>query len=611
MSDDILAQLATRVLICDGAMGTMLHASGVSLDRSLPELNLSNPELVRSIHGAYIQAGADIIQTNTFGASRPRLARYGIDERVAEINRAGVELARAARAQAGAAVAIAASIGPVAPAGFRGRRNVEETRAAHREQIEALLEPGVDLLLFETFGDLYELVEAIGVARALTDLPIVAQMTFVEDGRTIAGDRPDEVATTLEQLGVAVIGANCTLGPQGILEVLRQLGRHTRLPLAAQPNAGRPMLLDGRFVYTADGDYFARYARRFVELGAALVGGCCGTTPQHIEAVARAVAGLRPPARQVARVPGRAASPAVSASAPGPIPRLADRLAARRFVVACELRPPVGSDAERAVRDASLLKEAGADAIAVAGASGARAQMSPVTLALLLQQRLQIDTILKATTWDKSVLSLQADLLGAHALGIRNVLCLTGTPPPQGDYPHAAGLWDVDAVGLLEILRALNEGCDHNGIPIGKPTAFFIGARVNPTAADRARELARARRKIASGAHFLVTTPVYDPAALEALLDALGPDGPPVLLGVLPLRSFDHAEYLQHEVPGIAVPERVLQRMWEAGERGAEVGIEIARELVLAVRERVSGLLIESATGAASEIVQLLRALPG
>src|SRR5579884_1688474 len=335
MRSDFLARLATRVLVCDGAMGTMLHASGVPLDRSLPELNLSNPALVRAIHRAYIQAGADIIQTNTFGASRQRLARHGFEDRVAEINRAGVRVAQEARESAEAAVLVAGSVGPVAPPGFRGQLS------------------------------------------------------------------PEEVAATLEQLGVAVVGANCTLGPQGLLEVLRQLSRHTSLPLAAQPNAGRPTLLDGRFVYAADGEYFARYARRFVELGAALVGGCCGTTPHHIEAVARAVAGLRPAGRRRAPVVSRLpAAPHVEAVEPAGS-RLAEKLAAGRFVIACELPPPLGGDAERALRDAALLKEAGADAIVIAPASSARAQMSPVTLALLLQQRLQIETILSATTWDK------------------------------------------------------------------------------------------------------------------------------------------------------------------------------------------------------------------
>ncbi|HZU07545.1 MAG TPA: bifunctional homocysteine S-methyltransferase/methylenetetrahydrofolate reductase [Chloroflexota bacterium] len=611
MRSDFLARLATRVLVCDGAMGTMLHASGVPLDRSLPELNLSNPALVRAIHRAYIQAGADIIQTNTFGASRQRLARHGFEDRVAEINRAGVRVAQEARESAEAAVLVAGSVGPVAPPGFRGQLSLEELRSALREQIEALVAGGVDLLLFETFGDLREMVEAVEIAKTLTALPLVAQMTFVDDGRTIAGDSPEEVAATLEQLGVAVVGANCTLGPQGLLEVLRQLSRHTSLPLAAQPNAGRPTLLDGRFVYAADGEYFARYARRFVELGAALVGGCCGTTPHHIEAVARAVAGLRPAGRRRAPVVSRLpAAPHVEAVEPAGS-RLAEKLAAGRFVIACELPPPLGGDAERALRDAALLKEAGADAIVIAPASSARAQMSPVTLALLLQQRLQIETILSATTWDKGILTLQADLLGAHALGIRNVLCLTGTPPLQGDYPHVAGIWDVDSIGLIQVLRSLNEGRDRNGIPIGKPTAFFIGTRVNPTAEDRERELTRVRRKLAAGAQFLVTRPVYDLGALQALLDALGAQRPPLLLGVMPLQDFKHAEYLQHEVPGMALPEAVLERMWAAGDRGPEVGIEIATELILAARDRVNGILVKSASGSAVEIVQLLRAIPG
>jgi methionine synthase I (cobalamin-dependent)/5,10-methylenetetrahydrofolate reductase len=607
MQETLLARLQSRVLVCDGATGTMLYAAGLPLDRLPPEANLSNPELVRSVHSAYLAAGVDIIQTNTFGASRHRLARYGVEDRMVEINQSGVRIAREARDLAGVQTAIAGSVGPATPPGFRGRLDLVEAKNALNEQIETLVDAGVDLLILETFGDLHEMVEAVQLAQAACALPIVAQMTFVDDNRTLAGDSPDDVAGRLEELGVALIGANCTLGPQGLLEVLRELARHTSLPLAAQPNAGLPSVADGRLHYTAEREYFARYARRFVEAGAALVGGCCGTTPEHSQAVAQAVADLAPPRRRLPRADLH--SGAIRAGGNPDANRLAEKIRTGQFTVVCEMQPSYGGDVERALRDAGRCRDTGADAILVAPSTSPRAQMSPATLALLLEQRLQVETILTATTWDKSAMALQADLLGAYAFGIRNVICRTGTPPPRGDYPHA-GIWDVDSVGLIEILRSLNEGRDANGIPVGKPTDFFIGARVNPTSEEPEQELADARRKIAAGAGFLATQPVYDLSAFFGLLDALGPLDLPVLMAVTPLRDFRHAEYLQHEVPGVSLPEAVVKRMWDAGERGPETGLAIARELIEATRERVSGVLLTSASGSVVEMVQLLETLP-
>ena len=351
--------------------------------------------------------------------------------------------------------------------------------------------------MLETFGSLPEMVEAVSVANALGSVPVVAQMTFVEDGRTLGGDSPEEVASTLEGLGVAAIGANCTLGPQGLLDVLSELARWTNLPLTAQPNAGPPTLTEGQFLYTADPGYFARHARRFVQLGATLVGGCCGTTPTHVKAVAEALADLEPVMRRPVSAQQRAPSPAAGGHAgPAASPsRFAERLLSGEFVVACELPSPAGADAERAVHDALELEAAGCSAIVVAPVGSARAQVSPASLALLVQQRVPgLEAILTATTWEKSLMVLQADLLGAHAFGIRSIVCRTGTPPLQADYPNAAGIWDVDSLGLIEVLRGLNEGRDYNGIPLGRPTGFVIGARINPSADDIA---ARQRRRAA------------------------------------------------------------------------------------------------------------------
>jgi homocysteine S-methyltransferase len=620
-ASEVIGRLASHVLVCDGAMGTMLHAGGVSLDRSLPELNLSNPARVRSIHRAYIAAGADVIETNTFGASRLRLARYGLASQAAQLNRAGVRVAHEARDQADTAnlLLVAGSISPATPAGLGQRLAARELRDAFREQIEALYEGGVDLLLFETFGSLAELIEAIGVARGLGDLPVVAQMTFVDDGRTLGGDSPEEVATELAHLNVAALGANCTLGPQGLLDILTELARWTSLPLAAQPNAGPPTLTDGRFQYTAsDPAYFGRQARRFVELGATLVGGCCGTTPAHVEAVAAAVGGLRratPPASVAGvRLPSLASvgSQAQSTDAPALSPLL-ETAARGGLVVACELPPPLGADAQRAVGDAELLAAAGCQAVVVGPVGSTRVQASPASIALLVQQRVPgLEVILTATTWEKSLMVLQADLLGTYAFGIRHVLCRTGTPPLHGDYPNAAGVWEVDSLGLIEVLRGLNEGRDYNGIPVGRPTAFVIGARINPSATDFAHEVAMARRKLAGGANFMVTPPVYDLDALERLVEAIDPPADvPLLLGLMPLQDMRHAEYLQNEVPDMAVPSDVLERMCRAGERGPAVGRELALDLFRAARRRgrVHGVVLSSASGMASEMAQFLPSL--
>jgi len=616
---DVAARLASGVLVCDGAMGTLLYAGGASLDRSLPELNVSRAERVRAVHRAYIAAGADVIETNTFGASRLRLARYGLAGQAVELNRAGARLAREARDEAGAVdVLVAGSISPATPASGH-RVSARELRDAFREQIEGLAEGGVDLLLFETFGNLTELVEAIGVAQGLSDLPIVAQMTFVEDGRTLGGDSPEEVATTLSDLGVVALGANCTLGPQGLLDILAELARWTRLPLAAQPNAGPPTLADGRFQYTSsDPAYFGRQARRFVELGATLVGGCCGTSPPHIEAVAAAVRGMRrsPPGRSSAHprlavvTTGEQEVSAKEGSAESP---LLHSVARGELVVACELPPPHGAETQRAVADAQLLKDAGCHALVIGPVGSTRVQASPASIALLVQQRVpEMEVILTATTWEKSLMVLQADLLGTYAFGIRHVLCRTGTPPLHGDYPNAAGVWEIDSLGLIDVLRGLNEGRDYNGIPVGRPTGFVIGARINPAATDFPHEVLTARRKLAGGANFLVTPPVYDLEALLRLLEEVNPpSNVPVLLGLMPLQDIRHAEYLHNEVPDMAVPKSVLERMCRAGEAAPSVGRELAIDLFRAARAtgRIHGVLVSSASGNAQEVAKLLPTL--
>jgi len=610
---DLREMLASRILVCDGAMGTMLQAAGVPLDLSLPELNVSRPDLVGAVHGAYIAAGADIIETNTFGACRTRLQRYGLEDRVAEFNRAAVQVAKAAVAASGRPVLIAGSVSPATPPSSRGRIASAALRESFKEQIQALAESGVDLVIFETFGSLDELQEAIAAAKEVdSNLPLVAQMTFLDDGKTLAGESPAEVARGLEGLDLAAMGANCTLGPQGLLDILRELAKHTSLPMTAQPNAGSPSFVDGRFQYTADPAYLARYSARYAELGGALIGGCCGTTPGHIEAVASAVKGLRPVQPEAARQPAPGREAAADFSTQQTSSSFLDKLNSGAFVTIAEMAPPAGGAADQAVRSTAQLRAAGCDAVLISPPNSPRAQVSPTSIAVLAQQRVEgIEAILTVATWEKSVMGLQADLLGAYAFGIRNVVCRTGTPPLIGDYPNTGGFWDVDSVELIQLLKSLNSGKDRHGINLAQPTAFTVGARINPAAPDAEREVLDARRKLEAGADFFITPPVFDLASLHRLLDAAGlPENFPVLMGVMALRDYRHAEFLHHEVPGMSLPESVLERMLAAGPNEAAVGQEIARELIQALRNdaRIRGVVLSSSTNNADELIALLKA---
>jgi len=598
-------RLEQRVLVCDGAMGTMLHAAGMSLDRALPELNLSNPRLVRAVHDSYVQAGADVIQTNTFGASSLRLAVHGFEDEARNINLAGARVALEAKAASGRQVFVAGSVSPAAALGQRSRVGADDRTEALRQQVEALVEGGVELLIFETFGYLNEMVEAVQIAKRLSDLPIVAQMTFAEDGRTFGGESPREVATTLDELRVAVIGTNCTLGPQGLLGVLRELSRHTPLPLSAQPNAGVPRMVGGRhFRYTVDADYFARYSRRYVEAGVALVGGCCGTTPDHIRAAARITADLVPATRAGAAGPPAAAIQVSEHEDAG----LPERLVAGRFAAAVEIRPPVGGGVEQVTADVASLRSRGVSLLSIAPGRSTRAQMSPLSLALHLRQSVGADTILTVTTWDKNIMALQADLLGLHALGVRNVICQTGSPPPRGDYPNVDGIWEVDSVGLIQLLDGLNRGRDCDGLLLEAATSFCIGARFNPSAHDFDAQLARTRAKIQAGAQFLVTHPLHELDSLRRMMSALENPRVPVLLAVAPLRSFSEAEYLRHEVPDAALPDSVLEAMRSAGDNEAETGLELAEALLREARDIVHGVVLSIPDNSAAVLERLLRA---
>jgi homocysteine S-methyltransferase len=590
-------------------MGTMLHAAGAALDRSLPELNLSDPGLVATIHDSYLIAGADIIQANTFGANRLWLSDHGFPDKVAEINRAGVRLARAAAERSGRDVLVAGSVSPAVTAPQRRRVGAAERMEVLREQILALVaDDAADLLILETFGYLDELVEAVSVAASVTSLPLIAQATFADDAHTLGGETPREVAAVLSALPVAMIGTNCTIGPQRMLVVAEDLVRYSAVPVSAQPNAGQPRRTGPRsFEFAIDGGYFSRYLTRFADAGVTVVGGCCGTTPTHIRAVADSLR-TQPKAHVTAApAPVRVEEPPAGGLGSG---SLADHLASERFVVAASITPPAAGYAGDAEQMVAELADRGIGLVFVQPRENARTHMDSLSMSLALQQRVGVETIATVTTWDKTIMSLQADLLGAHALGIRSVVSTTGSPPVFGDYPAVDGTWEVDSVGLTALLAGLNAGRDSNGLALTSRTSFCIGARVNPSARDHGAELARVHAKIRAGAQYLVCRPVYELDALTRLVESLDGTGVPLLLSVAQLTSFEEADYLAHEVPGVTIPGSTLDAMERAGRSGGRaVGLDLAATLLAKARPLVSGVILTAPGDDPAALAPLIEAI--
>jgi methionine synthase I (cobalamin-dependent)/5,10-methylenetetrahydrofolate reductase len=610
-------RLGEGPLLCDGAMGTVLYGRGVALDACFDVLNLNNARLVQAVHADYIAAGADCIETNTFGANRFKLAVHGLESQAREINRRGVRLARDVRESAGRDVWVLGSIGPLGKyLEPLGTVTAHEAREAFREQAEALLEGGVDAFIAETFSDLAEMALAIEAIRSVTDLPIVAQMAFTDEAVTFMGRAPAEVARDLRALGVQAIGANCSVGSSTLYDVLERMGPEAGgLPLAIQPNAGLPSRIGERLIYLSSPAYMAEYAGRMVEAGARLVGGCCGTTPQHTaamrETLDRLVPGTR--RREPRVVTPRAARPA-AAETPGvahaPAPTLLQRrLDAGDFVVTVELDPPRGHTVDKLVQGAKLLKEKGVEIVDINDGSLGRVRMSVLATALLVRDGTGLDVNMHFTCRDRNLMGIQGDLLGAHALDIRNILAMTGDPPRAGDYANATAVFDVDGVGLIEILRRMNEGFDATGTSIGEPTFFCVGAAVNPAADDIEREIDRMHKKIEAGARWLQTQPVYDLEQLDRFLARAGGSTVPVLVGILPLHSSRHAEFLHNEVPGITIPDAVRARMREAGESALRAGIEMAQRLVTEVRGRYAGAYLMPSFGRFEVVAEVLDVL--
>ncbi len=622
MSISFRERLMRGPILADGAMGTLLYARGVPFNRCLDELNLSQPELVLGIHRDYIDAGAELIETNTFGANRFKLAEYKLDHNVREINAAGVALARRARRERERSCYIAGSVGPLgqylAPLGMI---SPQEARLAFREQITALVEAGVDLIILETFSALNELREAVLAAREVSDLPLIASATLTAEGRTPVGHGPIEVVALLQELQVDVIGVNCSTGPAGVHAMIeRMLTVSGDTPLLAQPNAGWPQHHQQRLIYPASPEYLADYTVRFLQQGVSIIGGCCGTTPDHIRAMRRAMdralAGALPvPEATVPAAPREEPTlwlvepePPLAAQPVGPT-QLARRLQAGQFVVTVEVDPPKGFNPERVLAGARLLHQAGANFINVADSPMARMRMSPWAMAHLIQTQAGVETVLHFPTRGRNLLRVQGDLLAAHALGVRNVFVVMGDPPSIGDYPQATDSYDVVPSGLVQLIKErFNRGVDQAGEPIGQPTAFFVGVALSLDAADPDREWKVLQRKVQAGADFALTQPVFDVAVVERFWARFGPPPIPVLVGILPLRSLRHAEYLHNEAPGIHVPEEVMARLRDADDPTAE-GVRIAQELLAALRERAQGIYLMPPFGrydAAAEVIAAL-----
>lgn len=598
---------AGRVMVADGAMGTQLYARGIDFDQCFDCQNLDNPELVEQIHREYIQAGAELIETNTFGANRMRLAAFGQEHRIREINVRGVRIARGAREILGHAVFVAGSVGPTGrELEPYGNTTASEVYEVFHEQIAALLEGGVDLLVLETFGDIREIAEAVRAARDLSDIPIVAEMTFAEDLRTSRGYSPEQVAETLGGLAVDVIGANCSVGSNTLLAVTERLVAAGAAAVSAMPNAGFPRRVGDRVLYLSSPEYMADYGRRMADVGASIVGGCCGTTPAHIRALKSALqdrSGAGPTIEVVPSVEPEGAQEAVSDQS-----GLVGKLGVRR-VISVEVRPPRGVNPTKALQGASLLKEAGVDSVNVLDSAMARVRMSAVATSVLIKRQVGVETILHFTSRDRNLMAIQSDLIGAHAMGIRNVLALTGDPPSLGDYAQSKSVYDVDSIGLIRVIKQFNHGVDVAGNSIGTPTRFLVGAALNPTAEDLDWELSRFRQKLEAGADFVMTQPVYDAELFRRVLADAGDIGVPILLGVLPLQTYRHALFIHNELPGVKLTEEALRRMEAAGPDGVREGLQMATEMIEACGDLVAGLYIIPSFGRYETAAQLVSSL--
>ncbi len=595
MKPDFRERLRQGPILCDGAMGTLLDLYEYQeLPREIH--NLRNPDIVERIHREYIAAGAEIIETNTFSGNRFRLAQYHLEDRLEEINRVAVEVARTA---AGGSIYIAGSVGPTGkllePI---GKVRLQQARDAFKEQIEVLLKAGVDLLVLETFVSLHELDEAITAAKELTHLPIIAQKAFPEDGSILSGSFPVEVVEHLLSRGVDVVGANCTVGPQRMFTLIRTMYKEG-VYLAAQPAAGIPTLQDGRSVYHTTPEYLATYARELLQAGVTLIGACCGSTPAHIRAMkdvleefkrnqrsVQSAAATRPVERQEVALLSREEP---ERRFVGDDRSLFARNLGRKFLTTVELDVPRGVDISSVIDGARYLQQYGIDAINVTDGARARLRMSSMAISFLIQQQVGIEAMMHLTARDRNLIGLQAELLGAHAMGMRNVLCVTGDPASIGDYPHATSVFDIDSIGLIRAVKSMNEGRDLMGNTIEQRTSFLIACAANPCADDMGREVGRLGKKIEAGAQIVFTQPIYEMHTLEQFVQRVERLPVPIMVGILPLRSYKHAEFLHNEIPGMVIPESVREQLRTAGDKASVEGVRLAKEFLAEAKALVSG----------------------
>ncbi|MBL7994264.1 bifunctional homocysteine S-methyltransferase/methylenetetrahydrofolate reductase [bacterium] len=596
--NNFLEILRERILICDGAMGTQLYDKGITFDHCFDAINMSHPQLIRDIHSAYIDAGADIIETNTFGGNRFRLTHHGFEDKLDDINRTAANLAREVadrkKIELGRDVFVAGSVGPLGkPLEPIGKIKHEEARAYFAEQIQILADGGVDLIMIETISDIEEAKEAVAAARNVTSLPIVAQMSFTEDGKTLMGNKPQEVAKILKSLGADVVGANCSVGPQVLLEVLEKMNGMDDVFFSIQPNAGLPRYVGGRYIYLASPDYFGEYAKLMVAAGVHIIGGCCGTTPDHIRSIRNAV-GIQAP-RKVDKKITLVEPEEVAAKSQNREDThhssLIGKFKSGKFVISVELDPPRGLNYEKVIEGAVLCKKNNVDAINIADNPLAKAGMTPLAMASLINKSVHIETILHFSCRDRNLLAMQSELMSAHVMDIRTILGITGDPPIVGDYPNATGVFDVDSIGLIKLITNLNQGIDLAGKPIGSKTNFFKACAVNPTPVDLAREHERIEQKIAGGADFAMSQVLYDLKPLEEYAKKFK-GRIPVLLGIMPLRNAKHAQFMHNEIPDITIPEKIQERMNKAGDRGQAEGVQIAKEFLKEAKHLVEGVYV-------------------
>lgn len=603
-------RLNNSVLLFDGAIGTMLYSRGMFINRCYDELNLSMPDLVKEIHTAYVAAGADCIETNTFGANRVKLTSHGFGEKLYDINFQG---ARLAKEVAGTEILVAGSMGPL---GTKiepwGSVSKEDARNVFKEQAQALKDGGIDLFILETFTSLTEIQYALSAVREVSaDMPVIASLSVRDDGNLIFGTRPESYMRTLEDCGADVIGLNCSVGPHYMLETLEALVKLTHKPISVMPNAGVPRIVEGRSIYLTSADYMGEYARRFIQVGAKIIGGCCGTTEHHIKLMRKAITSIIPQTREVAVKTHKVKEEKVEALELGHRSHWGKKLAAGEFVTTVEITPPRGCEPGRILEAAQKLKDAHVDAVNIPDGPRALTRMSAQHLSILIQQQVGIEPVLHYTCRDRNLLGMMSDMLGLSAVGIHNLLLITGDPPKMGDFPDATAVFDVDSIGLTQLVNNLNHGIDLGGNSIGKPTHYVKGVGINPCAIDIKTEIDRLEQKVKAGADFAITQPVFDVNNLLNFLEKIKHLGIPVIAGIWPLISLRNAEFMNNEVPGVTVPAEIIERMRAAKtkEDAIQEGIEIARQMVRNIRHRVQGVQVSAPFGKVSYAIDVLEAL--